>query len=1538
MTQTSTPDLSNAAILLQEKSALISQTNQGPGLGDVGAKLLREALSQLYPELNIDPDHTLIVTPQWQPGDDTLISIAPQAETLTETLLNQSQSPNLLNYIEGEHFLTLAPLTESPVQLAVSIEDIANLLNDYAPLLFIEFQQLQLDYWNEAINEKPRWHQLSDTLRKAFNLQQVNGWTADQCAVARAVFAHPDKTERTQANPDTPGIQACLIDIDYDEPNHTRHLLLGGAIVLKTTHDQRDILLLYTIEGGYETFDSMAALGASLPARINLQTSGRSLKWRLFEPDGSIFDHMAWALIASQMTTIAALNSAVDSPSVLYKPSASDSVGHFNEEEKKRLDRLESAIPDWLHNASAAELQAYGHYLSNQGKLRNALGPSDIELISDYAQKQMRTAIVADRREHHTNDAAGLALDELQITITNSFTVGAFTLPNPLAMQVETLGEFALQNAAPYKAELNFKNGQACPEWLTVAYLSNIAQQVNVGKTYPALLKTRLIDDQAQAMHQQKRYVGLLPDLLKLHALECKLQNEGGVDGIGYRYIHQLMDEAQGHPHKDSLDIVIRPLSFVPRHRLLSAGDTVANMFIIGPRHPHNAPCLLYRPALEQPLLQFASLQNMIYAFHQPGELRDSVLAWLPTPTISFEYSQYVFPVGLPNPWLTTASGIELLLNLDLSGPIRLGTENITEDLLPALFTSNASTLVEQADRQSLSNGERRWALLRDSGWAIFDVASTFLTGPVGTAAWVWQSIGQLQQGLEAHERGDSLVEWTSLGDVLMTLGMLLIQQASQRRTVAEVERLRGKQKKTTPHELTPRPLPTPAATTITLDARVISGELPTEHATALEAGESVPRRTPSALGIYLDSVKVSAPNLTDNALVTLNETPPHLYQLNDKQYARVGSRWFQVLVDSDEQVQIFNPKNPTRSGPLLTHDRRGNWYVDTRLRLRGGGLNSRLKAIKLEKEQRRETLRVKIQAFKDREEAIKTEAIALQASLGQATVERFDTELKRVTERLDVLIENHREALEQLKEWRELGGTVGYTYDLLRLTTLLHMHLAMWFTLKTHEYAKTIEPMTGEGNINTDVPVGGNLAAVEKAALLSQAIIKHLALAHQALDGLKVLGSAARQTSQGIKTRLPKSTPLDYKANEIGLAYEQCIQEQAGALMPLARAAVAHIVIDAAEASHELTDIMNTSQAGNTPEQRITALTRLTDTFADNLQRIEDLPAQYPTMTRPEALSRLQVLIKEFQAVAKEQLYDLSPEDEQPAEQASPSVSGAGSSRTPVKVKKTRPRESTPTSEQKTETPTFKKLIPKNQKPVKPARKDIDVIADGLELNLELEGFIDRTRKDAERDNRIPADMQHTFDSQALRYEEEAAAVETASANIRATAGTPPPVASLSRELRDAATRLRSTGISVRASMLKKRKPRLEHFQWLQANGQVRLVRNPQGRIRTKNRGDFFQEYRILDTARNDQPLWVAHFHYATANSPAAEPTAAHLKVAESYLETLEPVLHQQLAFIEPIDYVFRRISDPVTRSLFIALEPRETPTTLEDNVVQDG
>src|SRR5690606_25177862 len=115
--------------------------------------------------------------------------------------------------------------------------------------------------------------------------------------------------------------------------------------------------------------------------------------------------------------------------------------------QKNTLIGLDDAIPDWLIGASAADLDQYSRSVSALGKLYKQASKDLFRIlpIDTFAQQRMRDAIIADKAS-----AVGLPLDTLEITITNSFESGGLTLPNPLDTHTETLGEYALQNQAPY--------------------------------------------------------------------------------------------------------------------------------------------------------------------------------------------------------------------------------------------------------------------------------------------------------------------------------------------------------------------------------------------------------------------------------------------------------------------------------------------------------------------------------------------------------------------------------------------------------------------------------------------------------------------------------------------------------------------------------------------------------------------------------------------------------------------------------------------------------------------------------------------------------------------------------------------------------------------------------------------------------------------------------------------------------------------------------------------------------------------------------
>ncbi len=1510
----STPDATPLTRPLLEKALLTRLSYAGPTLHEVASSLLRKELKALYPDLDINPDDTMIATPIWDFVDDTLNCREIQYTSLSRALISQTLDSTVANYLEGEHFLTRQPVSDNPVHLEVSIEKIAQLLNDLAPVFFVAFKEQQLAFWNATGAKLPRWQELSDGLRRALNVQEVGVWDADHCTIAQAVSTFPDTQERIAQRPEMADIQACLVDIDTPNETAMKHLSLAGIAVLQGRYKQRDILLMYTVEFGYEAFSSLKALGDAIRPLFEPLNASEPLSWRLVEPEGNFFDHMAWALISTQLKKIESLN-IVDPPTPSPRENAvtPPSTDEFSDRETTRLTQLEDAIPDWLLQASTHELSDYSQYLIELSTLRNQT-PDDlfsIPPIKAFAQKKMREAIIADKAKE---GAGKLPLDELQITLTESFTAGVFTLPNPFERHIQTLGEYGLTNSPPYLASVSFKHGQTVPDWLTVDYLTGIAEHVNIGKIYPELIKSKLVDDLVEATRQKQFHSRQLRSMLALLALECKVKQQGNVNAQGYRYITELIQPTPGNRQP----VVIRPLSMHPQGRLSSTSDNILNMFIIGPRNPEDGPCLLYRPLLDNPLLQFQSFQNMLYAMHQPGELRDSILAWLPGRALSFNYSQYIFPIGLPSPWLTVQSLSEPLSLHEWTGPVVFSSTELTGDIFGALFDANTKAMIELADRQALSNAERRWALLADSGWAIFNVASNFLNGSAGVAVWAWQIISDIQQTVDAHNQGNDLIQWTSLGDVLMALAIMVAHQAHHHRQA-------GPKRPT--HF---RPVFTDGETSTAMQNRptaVAHGSLPHSQYATLATGGSVPRRTPEQLNTYLDSLKVEAPNLPDNA-ITLTAPPASptapLHELQNTHYAQVDKRWFEVVADEDENILVLDPQHPSREGPRLSHGPTGSWRVDTSLRLLGSGvsLKSQLKASRLAKAQRQQVLEQQLAKLKARETPLKSEMRqSYQDLLQAANTPQYQLKLQGSLTKTEALSTFYQETLAEFKEWREMGGTAGYAQELLRLGVEYHKHLSLWISTKQIDYSVVMTRIESALKSEPRPSRQPLLDDINQSVQMSHEMQTRLALLNQAKGELADLGAAGVIEAARLQASAPQFTEWDLKTNEIAVSYELCLREQAALNMEEARAMVAYVVHRAGLASKFMAQMIRGVDAIPAGENQIEYLLEIVDDYTSVSQRIDELPGDYPELVEPAPLERLKALVSEFQRLAQSKLDGLLSQETAAARPAQ-RVPNTGFSRSfpKISITKTRRRDQ---PKKAIDTPKQEPLELIQPWVIHPSISPGDyaqTISTAMDLNIDTNAFIKRTQKDALKPKRVPADMQDIFDQQALKLEQAATAVETLNADA-SNAGKLAPVASLPVELRESAARLRREGINTRAKILKTRKPRQAYFQWLLDNDLVRITRNDAGRIKTQQQ-DYFQEYVILDTANKDQPLWLAHFHYPSLKTPAYTFTAAHLKIADAHLQQLPPSVQDELTHRTPLDNQVRKLSDPLMQAVFLKLE----------------
>ncbi|VVM87739.1 hypothetical protein PS662_02662 [Pseudomonas fluorescens] len=993
---------------------VLSQLVAGPSLTEVASKALRPALKKLYPDLEIDPQLAMVMTPSWWIEDDRVVPGPLQIESLTDILVRLGLSGTSVTFIDGEHFLTLQPAVEPATHLPVKIDAIGLLINELAPLLFVAYQEQQVDFWSEPTRAGDlRWYQLSDSLRGLWNANLPVGWDADQQAMAKAVYTTPDKQQRQATDPFK--TRACLIDIDQADGAGRTHLDVLDTAVLVGSLGDRTLILTHSVTRGFLHFDSFDALGQALSQSHLTGTSGSSLNWRLVEPEGNFFDHQACTLIALEADAIGAIN--------FFQTSAkADAYPHLgtagsSDEPPARLkphfDRMQPLLPSWMEQASPTDQASYSRHLMDLTLLQHRNGGKTFQgEVPDIHAFTLDTLGNQMRKEHP--QASTVKLDTIEITITSLVVWGTFVLPGQTETLTLSLTELALQNLAGLPRGIRtvrFTDDSPVPAWMTPDYLEKLVTTVNIGATYPQMLKTRLLDNLTQARELKRLYTAQLPVELSLLALQHKIRGQAGLDEQGYRYVIAAFAATAPDRKVDGQEIVIRPLAFIPPHRADTTPDKVANMFLIGPRDADKGPCLLYRPLLNPPLLQYPSRSNVLYAITHSRSLRESVLAWLPDKA-RFNYSQYVFPAKLPSIWIVPQLLVDPTVALDMRGPVSLSTTAIEKDLLDTLFDATVQAMITQADRQSVSNAEARWATLKQGGWLMFNAALPFLGRTVGAAAWIWQMMDDLQALSDAANEEQARLDWTALTDILMTLGMVLAHRAATRappsRTTAATEK--------TPVSL-PEKLPTKVIPETVKTVRLpdITGhELSAAHETSLNAINALNRSQPGMASV-LDNLKIPKPAVLGKPVEV--GAYRHLQAHEHKWYAQVGERWFEVVINDNEQVQIIDSRQqPARIGPLLTHTASGQWVVDLRLRLRGGGPGGRLKKMQQENRAKLSEKRAAITAFDQRQDAMQKERTAAHKLMLDALPEAAASSRKQFLDKMDSQFKEYEAHIQELK------------------------------------------------------------------------------------------------------------------------------------------------------------------------------------------------------------------------------------------------------------------------------------------------------------------------------------------------------------------------------------------------------------------------------------------------------------------------------------------------------------------------------------------
>ncbi|WP_095164962.1 DUF6543 domain-containing protein [Pseudomonas sp. Irchel 3H3] len=1526
MTESSSP--SAVPGLPPDQDALLTQLVAGPSIREVATHALQPALKTLYPLLSIDPRLAMVVTPTWTLHNQAVVPGPRHFESLTDALVRHGVAGSPVVYLDGEHYLTLQPQERTPAQLPVSIDAIGQLLNELVPLLFVAFQEQQVDYWNQFTRASaPRWQELSKSLRELWNIDTNPNWSNDLCAMARNLFTYPQKSARTLH--DRYRSRACLVDLDYLDKGLSNHLNILDMAVLIGTVGTRTLILSHSITSGFKTYDSLQALGESLQAYADESTADNTLQWRLIEPEGNYFDHLACNLIALQADSIGELANDTATHNPDLAPHISRTQNELDPTDKQapsRFNRVEQALPDWMANASSSDLTAYSRHLMDLATIQEQnLGQSfedGIKPIRQYALDQLREAML---KEHA--DAERLNLADIEIVVDSVVVWGSFT---PLVEPERTtlsLVDLALQNliALPLgNKSVRSTSATALPTWMTVSYLEALIVSVDIGKTYPALIKSKLLDDPLDSLRRQNLFTSHLRVELPLLALQQKIRAQAGIDELGYRYVAAVVQVLDANRWVDGQEIVIRPLAFKPGWRIGNSTDKVTNMFVIGPRQMDKGPCLLYRPMLDRPLSQHPTPANLIYAIKRSPTLRQSVLAWLPDAARA-NYSNYVFTGDRPSVWTLSQLLADPLTPLQMGGTLALGSEVLASDSLATLYKANVNALVELAQRQSVSNAQNRWGTFKHAAWLILNAALPFLGRTVGTAAWIWQVLDDVEQTLDAADTGDRAQQKTAMTDLLLTLAMVLAHHASTRKPTAR--RVEEKVPITEVTESPEKPAVTPK--TIVQQPDVI-GEHPAQHRTSVTTDATL------NLASTLDRFAITRP---EKITLTTGENAVlrGLYHHENTYYVSVSERWFEVAVDDVGEVSLIDSRqNPVRSGPALIRNARGEWFIDTRLRLRGGGLSSRRKALKQQNRARVSELKKQLGEFDNERELARAELTDARKAMKSLSGDALLAAQTQFLEKLERRTLEYATPIEQLKSLNLLDSAPNYRTAMVEMLGTQLFFNQTWLDERNPTFAQTLTQTLVL--LEAEEATGGaaDRATYRRMIDLTEEVIGKIEFAQSRFQELSRLGRSAAEVTSTYQARLPAFSLNDLKALQVSLAREVCLKEATSAAL-----------IEVQNSFERLLDTTNlviqTSQelmlegAAWVAGDRIEGLNGTLEQFAAVDQAFEDFALNHKDAVLEQPFKHLRMRISGFQQAAEGYLAQLLREQLPLEPQPGPSRPAPVSRKRVIKTRfrgtvvgEVRP--SAPgqpilldvkapmtgdviaTFHEKTPGVWVERLQPRRPRPAVPLADLQAQITQGRTLLDGVESFIRQTEASAKKPGRIPVEIEELFQHKADLLDEAARSLEQARISANTSNAPVPEI----EQLNQARDRLNAEGYRIRVEMIKQQPPTAARVEWLLAKNEIDIVSVGDRRRLKGPRRDYLQEYEIRQR-RGGQTLWYAHFHYSSQDAPLKAFTAAHLKLRDQRFLTAALDVHAATS-AQMIAIYRSEISPQLAHSLFFS------------------
>lgn len=1504
--------------------AVSHQFADRPTLRSVVQQLLSAAINEQYPTLVIDLSQTRLAIPQ--PGRGWLLK--PLLSVVLDYLA--SDTPLNLDDVEGAAYylsdqppkrLRLPGATPTALDMKV-IEAVIKAL----PFTLPEgLQQALVEYWaDESGATAHRWHwlaqrlmdNLTDTTLRQPGLDALARETLDQ------LITTPDREQRA-AKHGADAVFAYGLETTLKNDGLTA-TLLGPEVLLTRVVNGKPVVLLCKPGARLQAFPSIDAFNRAWGQDLSTQYRAATITTNRYEPDGDIFEHQAAMILNQQLDDLGALSLPLkESPPVLEQlyQAITDPGRYFLDaavSPPRTQATLRPLLPTWLNQAAPDERFAYRHAVLALARAKQqAEGQtflSGIQDIQAYTVEALQQQMRADRAADASVD--GVHPDDLQLTfIVAAGYPGGAGIVEHVRM---SLTELAIKNLVARPSgqfTLSHRQGTALPEWLTPDYIAGtqgLIQRVDIGTRYPQQLREQLLGDTPAAHRRETLFRAQQPIQLALLALELSLKKAAGLTPLGARMVAAVMQPDVADQQVDKRTIVVRHLAFqrAPNTR----ADSVSNMYLIEDQDSQTGPHLLYRPLYAQALLEFASREQLLQAIVQPGDLQTSVLTWL---------SDGARPIyehgGFQEPhYVRFGQGSEFD-NLERPAPATLANNAINDELLQCLttgrlmqylFHEHVKALVEQAERDSVSNRESRWSVMLEGASLLFgSLLLPVLQGPAMLTGLLLALAASLSQDIQALASQDPVARELGAVDLLLNLATLLLTHTThappQQQAVAPWVRDQALKA-----PLPRRPAgqwPAPLPIEVREGVVALPGILPLSGGMNLDFRFSQARhRLTASQRKRLATFKVTMPDPLPPPV--LNGPRKGLYLINNRWHAQVENDLFQVALEPDGNVLIVYPGEVGERGPYLRADNAGGWSIDTRLHLRGGMPPKPGSAAPQSEAQRIRQLQADYAQLEAQQAAWQRAADVAQAVMNATEQDPRYNAAQRADarQRFDAAVQVETNALQNilgsLEERRKLKITLSNKVVAQLLGNTInnarkHVVVAEKDRLALHQANQKFLSDRAGFKLNVIADPTGYLQFVQQVIAINERSIRWLEFKDHCLEQLFNLGAHGTE---------PFKTLTKDRGDEINALSIKELQLRSLKLMMLKELDRSSLTrLDAAMdplqqhvRTHAELNALDLSAA-----DRLSVLTSLVKHYGQVLDFLQGLNIVNVEELETEYYAKLFTLLEELYQDAVQRLaLEVKPPAQKPKRPPKRPLNVPGKPQKkvirttnkdtfigelkpaggalPIDVVEVRSTDNNQLlgmySQRGDE---WVEFVEQPAPQPLPAARGLSVVkGEARKLLAMLEEHL--RRGEAYRTVcKHPQEIQEILQQDAVKYDRLATeldrAIQAAPEASRTTADQ-----ELLGSLRQAAVRLDTLGKTLRTRLSLELPPTDGNVKHLIDEKQVNMALLGERIQLTGQRRDFIQEYAINDS--KGYPLWYVHFHYPAADTPKGLYEVAHLKTRE--------------------------------------------------------